>query len=144
MPKQPEFMVEAHIPTYEDTTVGIVAQWCELVLSFKESGREQMEIQLTRAAGEAIIEVTNQALHPWSGSTIRETIWEALDEVMERLMSGHADADDKGQAQGLAMALAIFGNPYQPGIDAIKEEAMNRWEDVAAQRDSSDDDLPFG
>lgn len=139
MPEHPDFEIMARIPTAAEGEAGVVEPWTELILSVTQEDYTAIEIELTRDAGEAVLEAVNQALHPWSGVTIREQIWEALDEVMERLMSGAAEPDDRGQAQGLAMALAIFLNPYSPRIDVIKEEAMERWQSVAAPQNSEDD-----
>ena len=157
MPDHPDFEITARIPTAAEGSAGDVEPWTELLLWVTQEGDDDGPgMELTRAAGEAILETVNQALHPYSGVTIREQIWEALDEVMERLMGGAAEPDDRGQAQGLAMALAIFLNPYTPRIDVIKEEAMERWQSVAATQDSEDDatdsvegegdssDMPFG
>lgn len=34
----------------------------------------------------------------------------------------------RGQAQGLAFAIAVLTNPYAADVPAIKKEAMERWE----------------
>jgi hypothetical protein len=34
----------------------------------------------------------------------------------------------RGQAQGLAFAIAILTNPYAADVPAVKKEAMARWE----------------
>lgn len=36
--------------------------------------------------------------------------------------------EERGQAQGLAFALAVLTNPYEVNVDAIREQAMERWE----------------
>jgi hypothetical protein len=35
----------------------------------------------------------------------------------------------RGQCQGLAYALAVLKNPYQPDIEKERAEAMQRWEE---------------
>jgi hypothetical protein len=34
----------------------------------------------------------------------------------------------RGQAQGLAFAIAVLTNPYAANVPAVKKEAMQRWE----------------
>jgi hypothetical protein len=65
-----------------------------------------------------------------AGMSIQDMVWQELDSVMDRLMTDTAAADgrDPGRAEGFAMALAIFLNPYRPNIEAIREEAVTRWE----------------
>lgn len=69
----------------------------------------------------------------FTGPSIRELTFQKLDEVMDRLMDARLDGQDPLQAdiheaKGLATALAIFSNPYNPNIDAIRAEAVERWE----------------
>lgn len=35
----------------------------------------------------------------------------------------------KGVALGLAQAIAFITNPYAPNVDAVREEAVRRWEE---------------
>lgn len=37
-------------------------------------------------------------------------------------------AEWRGQAQGVAYAIAVITSPYAPNVPAIREEAMQRWE----------------
>lgn len=34
----------------------------------------------------------------------------------------------RGQAQGVAYAIAVLSNPYKPDVEAVRTEAMERWE----------------
>lgn len=140
MPVHPDFDVEAFTPTDMDSVDidAVMPAWCELVVTVTEEGKQPVRQWLTRAAGELLIDVTGDALHPWSGGSIRDTIWQQLDEVTMRLMDGMPEPDDKGRAQGLAMALAIFRNPYDPPLDAIRDEAVERYEDAPVEDDSVD------
>lgn len=67
-----------------------------------------------------------------AGPSLRELVFQRLDVVTDRLMdmrdAGLSDREMVGEAKGLADALAIFTNPYQPNIDAIRVEAMERRE----------------
>lgn len=88
---------------------------------------------------------------PRNGRTIVQALleegWKELDTIVEHIMSEEmpywekyssdfdkfaADLQEycewRGQAQGIAYMLAVLTNPYQPDIDAIREEAIQRWE----------------
>lgn len=67
-----------------------------------------------------------------AGKSILEMLWEEMDSLMERLMTGAEaeDGGDKFRAQGLAYAIAVMTNPYAPSVDSIREEAMERWDDT--------------
>lgn len=81
------------------------------------------------------------------GKSIIELIW---DELMKEYEQALADAkalknaedhgnplkdehlldigQTRGRAQGFATAIAIITNPYAPNVDAIRQEAKERWE----------------
>lgn len=70
-----------------------------------------------------------------AGASIYELIWAELDHVMDALMQAqpHGATPEeaaalRNQAIGLARALAILTNPYAPDIDAIRAQAVERWE----------------
>ena len=84
-----------------------------------------------------------------AGRSISEMLWEELDRVMDILMvegepakwTGSEDSEDvgtasewlqwgeqRGQAQGVAYAIALMYSPYAPNVPHIKELAMERWE----------------
>lgn len=65
-----------------------------------------------------------------SGRNLLEIMWELIDEATNRLLTPSIDTGDKdvGYALGLATMLATFVNPYLPDVDAIRLEAMERWE----------------
>lgn len=93
--------------------------------------------------------------HVNAGRSIIEIIWEELDAVMDRLMEedepdvDHYDegvqyqsirvgdfseavkvwGETRGQAQGLAYAIAVYTNPYLVNVPAVKEMAVERWEE---------------
>lgn len=89
--------------------------------------------------------------HVNAGKTLIEIIWEELDAVVDRLKTEgkpklpsasrtqeqswkdqaeqwQAYGEERGQAQGLAYALAVLTNPYNVDVDAIRSEALERWE----------------
>lgn len=67
-----------------------------------------------------------------------------LDEVVDRIMSdklnpalpdgelGVPEPSDVGEATGIARVIALFTNPYKPNLDAVRAEAMHRWEERQA------------
>lgn len=100
----------------------------------------------------------NKAMADNAGKSLLEKLWEELDSIMGRLMDdGEPDADEywndedeegnrefepglfkdackawgeeRGQAQGVAYAIAIITNPYAPNVNGIKVEAYSRWKD---------------
>lgn len=65
-----------------------------------------------------------------AGKSLLELMWEELDETMDRLMvPGAAAETDKGQALGIAWCIALVTNPYHVNMEAIREEALERWEE---------------
>jgi len=86
-----------------------------------------------------------------AGKSILEIIWEELDSVYDQLMSEGrprvpkqwgaqhpqeiADKQMKygelrGQAQGLAYAIAVIQNPYDVSVPAVRHEAQRRYDDA--------------
>lgn len=65
----------------------------------------------------------------YGGPTLLEALWDEMDALMERLMTGQQaeDGGDKFRAQELAWVLAIVTDPYQPSVDKIRAETMDRW-----------------
>lgn len=62
--------------------------------------------------------------------SLLERMWEELDSIVERLMSG-AEADDgrdPGRAEGVAFCIALITQPYAPDVDKIRQLAMERYE----------------
>lgn len=64
-----------------------------------------------------------------AGKSIVELLWDVLDQLMDLLMKDEEpDELTRGKAEGVAYALAVFQNPYLPNLDAIREQAVERWE----------------
>lgn len=99
-----------------------------------------------------------------AGRSLLEMLWEELDVIMDKLMEEGAPEDvpptptmenraplaawrtewleygeTRGQAQGVAYAIAVIERPYEPDVPGIKERAVERWEerqdDGQAQRE---------
>lgn len=69
-----------------------------------------------------------------AGKSVLDLLWERLDAFVDELMApahegGELElAERKGHAYGMAEAIALVTNPYHPDIDAVRGEAMERWE----------------
>lgn len=122
--------VEAMTVGSEDSLEGNVADSCELVLDLR-SGHQTQRLQLTRHDGELIIEVLHTVLHPNTHrSSPVQRLWAELDDVMDFLMVDDPEPEDKARAKALAEAIAMLATPYseEPDIDAVRKEAVERWE----------------
>jgi hypothetical protein len=68
----------------------------------------------------------------YQGATLLEALWSEMDRLMEGLMTDQ-DAEDGGdryRAAELAWVLALVSQPYAPNVDAIRTEAMRRWNEA--------------
>ncbi len=85
-----------------------------------------------------VTEVTlhRPALQPiYGGPTLLEALWAEMDRLMAGLMTG-TDAEDEGdkfRAQELAWVIAIVTNAYNPSIDAVRAEALRRWNEEVSE-----------
>lgn len=72
--------------------------------------------------------VRRSGWHVEHGMSIRERYWEELDAIVDRLNAGEPaeDGRDPGRAEGIAWCLAVMANPYQPNIEAVREESVER------------------
>lgn len=133
--------VVAWVPTGKDHDAGITPPWCELVLDMKRMDDGSLKpafpmnnhMALRRHDGELIIDVLHRALHPQSGGSVKEMLWYMLDDVVDaiqkRVNKGKAPKPvDVGQALGLATAIAVLDNPFGYDVDAVRAEAMERYD----------------
>lgn len=92
-----------------------------------------------------------------AGRSLLEILWEELDAVIDRLVADGKPAEvppvpkvgnqrplaawrdewmkygeERGQAQGLAYAIAVIMNPYSPDVPAVRRMASNRLEERQA------------
>lgn len=65
---------------------------------------------------------------PTSGRTLRDIVWEMIDEAVDACYAIDAERGVSEYARGLATMYATFINPYQPNVNAIRHEAVERWE----------------
>jgi hypothetical protein len=54
-------------------------------------------------------------------------MWSLIDQKMDEVMD-HSTPESVGYLRGSAEMLAVFLNCYRPDVDAIRAEAMIRWE----------------
>ncbi len=135
--------VEARIPTSSEHDAGVVPTWCELVLTIKRNAEPYSDgpgeypistrMGLRRHDGELIIQVLHDVLHPNQPTHAGEALWDELDMVVDRIQARVTKGKeprqkDVGQAQGLAMALAILDSPLEPDIEEVRAVAMERWD----------------
>jgi hypothetical protein len=66
------------------------------------------------------------------GRTLLELMWDELDIITDRLMTGQEaeDGRDPGRAEGMAYAIAVMQNPYRPSWEAVRDQAVERWEEA--------------
>lgn len=68
-----------------------------------------------------------------AGKSIVELIEDELDALIVTLMEDDLAPEEKkdvaAECRGLALAVAIIRNPYEPDVNLIREQAMNRYAD---------------
>lgn len=85
-----------------------------------------------------------QSLRPiYGGGTLIENLWAEMDAIMERLMTGQQaeDGGDRFRAEELAWVLAIVTNAYDPSVDRIRAETMERWNAAQLEADLQEEAL---
>jgi hypothetical protein len=75
------------------------------------------------------------------GPSIIESIWAEIDSLVDDIHAVDFEDDEvrmlKAQAQGLALALAILLNLYEPNAPAIGYEAQERYEARQAEAEAA-------
>ncbi len=73
---------------------------------------------------------TNEGFRVPPGPSIVELLWDELDDQFYDLQAdiGKSDTliETRGVCLGLAIALSIVINPYDPNVQAVRDEAMAR------------------
>jgi hypothetical protein len=78
------------------------------------------------------------ALAPvYGGPTLLEALWQRMDDHMEALMTGQEGEDTAAGARELAWVIAITTNAYEPSMDKVRAEAMDRWRAVHDEDDKN-------
>lgn len=115
-----------------DLADGTAPEWCELVLDLTDD-QGTKRIHLRRHDGELMIEALHEVLHPNTHHTSPVArLWEELDDTMDFLRADDdPEEEDRVRARTLAFAIAILTQPYsdEPDIDAVRAEAVRRWEE---------------
>jgi len=108
-----------------DTVVGIAVS--------EEGGSQLPGLDHSKPFSKTKSILYRPALAPiYGGPTLLEALWSEMDRLMEGLMT-QTDAEDGGdryRAAELAWVLAIVTNAYAPSVDAIRAEAVARWNAV--------------
>ena len=133
----PNIDLRDHPQVYLDRPqqIWVVSQSTYGIIGASVSEEAAHEIPEVKRPSELPVHVTEVTLHRpslqpiYGGPTLLEALWAEMDRLMEGLMTG-ADAEDGGdryRAQELAWVLAIVTNAYAPSVDAIRAEAVRRW-----------------
>lgn len=77
----------------------------------------------------------------YGGPTLLEALWDEMDRLMEGLMTGQDAEGDRYRAEELAFVLALVTNPYDPSVDRIRAETMERWNAQQAEADAQEEAL---
>lgn len=132
--------VEARIPTAMEQDSGVYPPWSEVILTIKRSatGAEDswpvnITLPLRRHDAELLLVVLGDVMDRNGHRSSIEQMWGDLDEVVDRIQARIERGKDPlkrdvGQALGIATSLAYLGNPAEPDVDAVRAEAMDRYD----------------
>jgi hypothetical protein len=147
VPIQPDVDVRARALTDASARREGAPEWAEVLLSIGPDPNHggTTNRYLTRNAGYTVMDELNSVLRPWAGRRLVDMLWEELDSITDRLMRDAPEDSwgdeewnsynqDVGAARGIAYCIAIITNPYNPSIDAIREIAMERYENPPPPR----------
>lgn len=127
---QPGFEIDALAATDKAQRDGVIPEWSEVILDVTRQGAPKQRLELTRAAGEAIIDALHEVMHPNSntGKSIIESLWDELESSVRKILDeDHPTTEvDKGYANGLTYAIAMMINPYNPNVKEVKKQAVRR------------------
>ena len=109
-----------------------VPPWAEINLRLGRANGQARNTYLRRSDGELIIECLREILHPDSQGVL-VSLWAELDEAFVELKETNPLTRGKwenlkGKCLGLATGIAYIVNPYAPDVDAVRAEAVERWE----------------
>lgn len=132
--------VECVTVASEDSTIGNVPPWCEILLSIKRLDDGSLtpawpintRLPLRRHDGELIIQVLWDVLHPTRHGLVSNSLWEDLDMCMEKIQKRVRKGKEPdpiwvGRAQGLAKAIAVGDHAMEPDVDDVKATAYARY-----------------
>lgn len=137
-------------PTFEDynETIWVVSQSTYGILGASTDESEAHRIpEINMDPSQLPVHVQGIKLHRpslrpiYGGGTLIENLWAEMDAIMERLMTGQEaeDGGDRFRAEELAWVLAIVTNAYDPDINRIRKETVERWN--ASQQEADQDEM---
>lgn len=97
--------------------------------AWQSDNRGTMTIELTRGGARAVEDALREGMRPqWSGRSIGEMMMEDLLEIAVALRDGTAEdvSYAKGRAAGLARAVAVMWNPYEPNENAVRDKIKEK------------------
>ena len=117
--------------TDADHVAQAVPPWAEIVLKLsRTSVGQNRNIVLRRSDGELIIECLREVLHPDSQGLLVK-LWDELDAQFGKLKeldkTHPAFGAQRGHCLGLAKAVALVINPFDPDVDAVRSECVDRF-----------------
>jgi len=140
---------EIHVIKQDLKTLGAVVTEAAVVPFVAKQG------SLTKPFHNETVTLHRPSLAPiYGGPTLLEALWNEMDRLMEALMTGetaddscrqkgyhgvpapyddfqapceHWENGDRYRAEQLAWVIAIVSNPYDPSVDRVRAEAMDRW-----------------
>lgn len=92
--------------------------------------------------GPCLLCTNDEEIDKMQKTSLTTELWTMLDRVMARLMNSDAteadggpreDGRDPGRAETFAYVLSLLINPYNPDMDAVRAEAMERWNNAQAE-----------
>ena len=63
----------------------------------------------------------------WERVMLSDKVWNELDIVMERLIEGHGDEQDKGRAEICCLVISWIEDPEHPDIKKVRDRAIARY-----------------
>jgi hypothetical protein len=117
--------------TDADHIAGGIPRWAEIVVDVEREGK-LLRHYFTRHDGEALVMSVLRGMHPQAGRPVVGFLWERLDDCMVGILDGEIEPDEKlrfkGEALGLAFAIATIRRPHDPDVDAVRKEARERYD----------------
>lgn len=139
----PNINLKDHPQIFQDRPqqIWVVGQSTYGIIGASTTEEGAVEIPEIVTPSELPVHVTRVTLHRpslqpiYGGPTLLEALWAEMDRMMAGLMTGQdaEDGGDKYRAQELAWVLAIVTNAYNPDIDAIRAEAVRRYNEEVAE-----------
>ena len=130
---------EITIDVYEaDTSEEGVPKWADYVMELGDSQDDEGCFYHYLSAGQAedLRGALDHELRLRHGPSIMSSLWDSIDDMMGRMMTGMHDGEPMDEdetnttrlrLEGMAWAMALMLSPGSPSLDAVREKAMERY-----------------